>query len=132
MTKKLQFSLSVQVNKTDSDVGYTVSPNSRTWTNDGLEWHEWEYDPTKVLTVVVSMTKPPDTQSHIIISNLKANGIAIDQFDQTGVYRRNDTGNTVKGAYGYMSWSGTYTFKIRYAPQIHNYITYLTKLALQH
>jgi hypothetical protein len=99
---------------------------------DGLEWHEWEYNPTKVLTVVVSMTKPPDTQSHIIISNLKANGIPIDQFDQTGVYRRNDTGNTVKGTYGYMSWSGTYTFKIRYAPQIHNYITYLTKLALRH
>ena len=132
MTKKLQFSLSVQVNKTDSDVSYTVSPSSRTWMADGLEWHEWEYNPTKVLTVVVSMTKPPDTQSHIIISNLKANGIPIDQFDQTGVYRRNDTGNTVKGTYGYMSWSGTYTFKIRYAPQIHNYITYLTKLALRH
>lgn len=132
MTKKLQFSLSVQVNKTDSDVSYTVSPDSRTWVADGLEWHEWEYDPTKVLTVVVSMTKPPGTQSHIIISNLKANGIAIDQFDQTGAYRRNDTGNIVKDTYGYMSWSGTYTFKIRYAPQIHNYVTYLTKLALRH
>lgn len=129
MTKKLQFSLSVQVNKIDSDISYAVSPGGRTWAADGLEWHEWEYDPTKVLTIVVSMTKTPNTQSHIIISNLKANGIAIDQIDQTGVYRRNDTGNIVKGTYGYMSWAGTYTFKIRYAPQIHNYITYLTKLA---
>jgi hypothetical protein len=131
MTKKLQFSLSVQVNKTDSDVSYTVSPGSRTWTADGLEWHEWEYDPTKVLTIVVSMTKPPDTQSHVIISNLKANGIAIDQFDQTGTYVRHDTKEVVKNTYGYMSWPGTYTFKIRYAPQIHNYITYLAKLAYE-
>lgn len=129
MTKKLQFSLSVQVNKTDSDVSYTVSPGSRTWTADGLEWHEWEYDPTKVLTIGVSMTKPPVTQSHIVISNLKVNGIAIGQIEQTGTYIRHDTGEVVKNTYGYMSWPGTYTFKIRYAPQIHNYITYLAKLA---
>lgn len=129
MTKKLLFSLSVQVNKIDSDINYTVSPTSRTWSVDGLDWHEWDHDPTKVLTVVVSMTKPQDTQSHIIISNLKINDIALDQLDQTGTYIRQDTGQVVKGVYGFMSWSGTYTFKIRYAPQIHNYITYLAKLA---
>ena len=75
------------------------------------------------------MTKMPNTQSHIVISNLNVNGIALDQFNQTGIYIRHDTEQVVKDTYGYMSWSGTYTFKIRYAPQIHNYITYLAKLA---
>lgn len=129
MTKKLLFSLSVQVNNIDGDIDYHVSPNARSWPADGLTWYEWEYDPTKQLMVSVSMTKTPDTQSHLIISNLNVSGIKIDQFDQTGTYRRHDTGEIIKNTYGYMSWSGTYTFKIRYSPQIHNYITYLAKLA---
>ena len=129
MTQKLKFSLSVQVNKIDSDIEYTVSPDGRTWCNNGSDYHEWEYDPTKTLAVVVSMTKMPNTHSHIVISNLNVNGIALDQFNQTGTYVRHDTGQVVNDTYGYMSWSGTYTFKIRYAPQIHNYITYLAKLA---
>ena len=129
MTQKLKFSLSVQVNKIDSDIEYTVSPDSRTWYADGLDWHEWEYDSTKVLTVRVSMDKPADTQSHVIIANLKVNDVVLDQLDQTGTYVRHDIGQVVNGAYGFMSWPGTYTFKIRYAPQIHNYITYLAKLA---
>jgi hypothetical protein len=129
MTKKLLFSLSVQVNDIDSDIDYHVSPNARSWSADGLDWHEWQYDPTKQLAVDVSMTKTPNTQSHIIISNLSVSGIKIDQFDQTGTYRRYDTNEVVKNVYGYMSWSGTYTFKIRYSPQIHNYVTYLAKLA---
>lgn len=131
MTQKLKFSLSVQVNKIDSDINYTVSPDAHTRYADGLDWHEWEYDPTKMLCVRVSLNKPPDTQSHIIIANLKVNDVMLDQLDQTGTYVRHDTGQVVKGAYGFMSWSGTYTFKIRYAPQIHNYITYLSRLAYE-
>ena len=129
MTKKLLFSLSVQVNKIDSEIDHHVSPGARCWQEDGLTWYEWSYDPTKQLTVSVSMTKPPDTESHLIISNLKAGGIKIDQIEQTGTYRRSDTGQVVRNVHGYMSWPGTYTFKIRYSPQIHNYITYLAKLA---
>ena len=129
MTKKLLFSLSVQVNNIDGDIDYQVSPTARSWSADGLYWHEWQYDPAKQLVVNVSMTKTPDTGSHIIISNLSVSGIQIDHLDQTGVYRRHDTGEINKNVYGYMSWSGTYTFKIRYSPQIHNYITYLAKLA---
>jgi len=126
MTKKLLFSLSVQVNNIDGDVDYQVSPDARSWKANGLTWHEWSYDPTKQLTVSVSMTKPPDTQSHLIISNLSAGGINIYQ---NGTYLRHDTSEVVKNVHGYMSWSGTYTFKIRYSPQVHNYITYLAKLA---
>ena len=129
MTKKLPFSLSVKVNNIDADIDYSVSPTARSWSADGLTWHEWQYDPTKQLVVQVSMIKTPDTQSHIIISNLNVGGIAIDNIDQTGIYRRHDTGEVVRNVYGYMSWSGTYTFKIRYSPQIHNYVTYLAKLA---
>lgn len=131
MNQKLKFSLSVQVNKIDSDIEYTVSPGARTWYANGMDWHEWEYDSTKMLTVRVNMNKPTDTQSHVIISNLKINDVVLDQFDQTGTYIRHDTGEVVKNTYGYMSWPGTYTFKIRYAPQIHNYITYLAKLAYE-
>jgi hypothetical protein len=125
MIKKLLFSLSVQVNNIDCDVDYHVSSGARSWKADGLTWYEWSYDPTKQLTISVSMTKPPDTQSHLIISNLSAGGININQ---NGTYRRHDTGEVVKNVHGYMSWTGTYTFKIRYSPQIHNYITYLAKL----
>jgi hypothetical protein len=131
MTQKLKFSLSVQVNQVDSEVSYTVTPGARTWQDQGLDWYEWHYDPATTFVAQVNMIKPPDTQSHIIISNLSVNGIAIGQLEQTGTYIRSDTNQVVKGTYGYMSWSGTYTFKIRYAPQVHNYITYLTKLALQ-
>jgi hypothetical protein len=119
----------VQVNNIDSDIDYSVSPDARSWSANGLVWYEWQYDPTKQLVVQVSMTKTPNTQSHIIISNLNVGGIAIDNIDQTGTYRRHDTGEVVRNVYGYMSWSGTYTFKIRYSPQIHNYITYLAKLS---
>ena len=129
MTKKLPFSLSVQVNNIDSDIDYSVSPDARSWSANGLVWYEWQYDPTKQLVVRVSITKTPNTQSHIIISNLNVGGIAIDNIDQTGIYRRHDTGQVVRNVYGYMSWPGTYTFKIRYSPQIHNYITYLAKLS---
>jgi hypothetical protein len=114
----------------DSEINYTVSPGARTWQDQGLDWYEWSYDPTTTFVAQVTMTKTPDTQSHIIISNLSANGIAIDQFDLTGTYIRSDTKQPVKNAYGYMAWSGTYSFKIRYAPQVHNYITYLAKLAM--
>lgn len=129
MTKKLPFSLSVQVNNIDSDIDYHVSPPSRSWKADGLDWHEWYYDPSKQLVVSVSMSKTPNTESHIIISNLSVGDIKIDQIDHTGIYRRHDTGQVVKNVFGYMSWPGTYTFKIRYSPQIHNYISYLAKLA---
>ncbi len=129
MTKKLLFSLSVQVNNIDSDINYHVSPGARSWSADGLDWHNWHYDSTKQLVVQVSMTKTPNTESHIIISNLNVGGIAINNIEQTGMYRRHDTGEVVKNVHGYMSWTGTYTFKIRYSPQIHNYITYLAKLA---
>ena len=131
MTQKLKFSLSVQVNQVDSEVSYTVTPGARTWQDQGLDWYEWHYDPATTFVAQVNMIKPPDTQSHIIISNLSVNGIAIGQLEQTGTYIRSDTGQVAKGTYGYMSWPGTYSFKIRYAPQVHNYITYLTKLALQ-
>lgn len=129
MTKKLLFSLSVQVNNIDCEVEHQVSPDAHSWRDHSLTWYEWQYDPTKQLTVDVSMTKPPDTKSHIIISNLSVSGTKITQISQTGTYRRHDTGQVVKNVYGYMSWSGTYTFKIRYSPQVHNYITYLAKLA---
>ena len=129
MPKKLLFSLSVQVNNIDGDIDYHVSPSARSWSADGLDWHEWSYDPVKQLVVNVVMTKTPNTESHVIISNLSVSGIRIDQLDQTGTYRRHDTGEIVKNVYGYMSWAGTYTFKIRYSPQIHNYITHLAKLA---
>lgn len=114
----------------DGEVYHSVSPGARTWQDQGLCWYEWQYDPATALVVQVNMVKPPDTQSHIIISNLAVNDIKIDQLDQTGTYIRSDTKQVVKGAYGYMSWSGTYSFKIRYAPQVHNYITYLSKLAM--
>lgn len=130
MTQKLKFSLSVQVKKVDSDISYTVTPGSRTWQDQGLDWHEWEYDPATIFVAQVTMVKLPDTQSHIIISNLAVNGVSIGQLGQTGTYIRSDTNQVVKDTYGYMSWSGTYTFKIRYGPQVHNYITYLTNLAL--
>ena len=129
MNQKLKFSLSVLVNQVDSEVNYSVTDGGRSWSDGNLIWHEWEYDPTKILIVSVTLTKLSDTQSHIIISNLAVNGVAIDQFDQTGTYIRFDTGEKVKNAYGYMSWSGVYSFKIRYSPKIHNYITYLAKLA---
>jgi len=128
MVTNLKFSLSVQINKIDSNISYTVSAGARSWHQDGLEYHEWEYNPKKILIVAVNLTKVQDTQSHIIISNLIANNVDIGQFDKTGTYTRHDTGEVVKNAYGYMSWSGVYIFKIRYAPQIHNYITYITKL----
>lgn len=131
MTQKLKFSLSVQVNQIDSEVSYTVSSGARTWRDQGLDWYEWQYDPATTLVVQVNMTKQLNTESHIIISNLSVNGVEIRQLDQTGTYIRSDTNQVVKGTYGYMSWPGTYRFKIRYAPQVHNYITYLTKLALQ-
>ena len=129
MTKKLLFSLSVQVNNIVGDIDYHVSPPARSWSADGLDWYEWSYDPVKQLVVSISMTKTPDTESHVIISNLSVGEIKIDQLEQTGTYRRHDTGEIVKNVHGYMSWAGTYTFKIRYSPQIHNYITYLAKLA---
>lgn len=129
MTKKLLFSLSAQVNNIDGDLEYHVLPDARSWSADGLDWYEWSYDPTKQLVAQVCMTKLPDTRSHMIISNLKVGEIKIDQLEQTGIYRRQDTGEIVKNVHGYMSWAGTYTFKIRYSPQIHNYITYLAKLA---
>jgi hypothetical protein len=131
MIQNLKFSLSVQVNQSDSDIDYTVTSGARTWQDNGLDWYEWEYTSTQVLVVNVTMFKKLDNQSHIIISNLKVNGINIDNIEQTGRYIRKDTNQVVKGTYGYMSWPGSYTFKIRYAPQVHNYITYLTKLALQ-
>ena len=121
--------LSVQTNVVDSNVVYSVDPASRSWTEDGIDWHEWAYDPTSMLVVRVSMDKPADTQSHIIIANLSVDGMPINQFDQTGVYVRSDTQQLVYDAYGYMAWPGTYTFRIRYAPLMHNYITYLKQLA---
>jgi hypothetical protein len=129
MTQKLKFSLSVQINHVDSEIVYTVSPGARSWQDQGLDWYEWEYDPTKTLMVQVDMVKPPGTQSHIIISNLAVNGIEIGQFNQTGTYIRSDTNQIVKNTYGYMSWTGKYIFKIRYSPLVHNYITYLYNLA---
>ena len=130
MTQKLKFSLSVQVNYVDSEISYTVSPGARKWQDQGLDWYEWQYDPTTMFIAQVNMIKPPDTQSHIIISNLAVNSVEIGQLDQTGTYIRSDTKELVKNAYGYMAWAGTYSFKIRYGPQVHNYITYLTKLAM--
>ena len=129
MSQPLKFSLSVQTNTVDHAVSYSVTPGNRTWIENGIDWHEWEYDPTKILVVSVRLDKPIDSQSHIVIANLAVDGIAIDQLDQTGIYVRSDSLQVVPGAYGFMNWPGTYTFKIRYAPVIHNYITYLKKLA---
>jgi hypothetical protein len=129
MSQLLKFSLSVQTNTVDHVVSYSVTPGNRAWIKDGIDWYEWEYDPTKMLVVKVSLDKPIDSKSYIVISNLAVDGVVIDQLDQTGTYVRSDSLQVVSDAYGFMNWPGTYTFKIRYAPVIHNYVTYLKKLA---
>jgi len=128
MKHTAKFLLSVQVNKVDVDIGYTVTPGSRSWQQDELIWHEWEYNPKLIFVAQVNAIKELEGQSHIIVSNLQANQIPLNQIDCFGVYKRTDTNQVVPDAYGYMSWQGTYTFKIRFSPQIHNYITYFLKV----
>lgn len=125
MKPRIKFLLSVQVNDQKGSVSYTVSPASRTWTADGLDWHEIEYDPCNQLQVSVTMSKPDHGQGHIVVGNLQANGVNISAIDQCGVYVRHDTNCHQPGTYGYMAWPGTYTFKIRFAPQLHNFVMYL-------
>lgn len=129
MNQLLKFSLSVQTNLIDVGVNYSVTPASKSWTAGGLDWHEWEYDPRKTLVVQINLDKPVNTKSNIIIANLTIAGDQIKQLDQTGTYYRSDTGELVIDAHGFMSWPGTYTFKILYGPLIHNYISYLKQMA---
>jgi hypothetical protein len=128
MKRTAKFLLSVQVNKVDVDIDYTVTPGSRSWQQDGLTWHEWEYNPKSIFVAQVIANKTQQGQSHIIVANLQANQIPLNQIDQFGVYKRSDTNQVVPGTYGYMSWPGTYTFKIRFSPQVHNYISYFLKV----
>ena len=125
MKPRIKFLLSVQVNDNNGPISYTVAPANRIWIEDDLNWHEIEYDPCTQLSVSVAMTKPDNSQSHIVIGNLQANGVKINDIDQCGLYVRDDTNCHQTGTYGYMAWSGTYTFKIRFAPQLHNFVIYL-------
>jgi hypothetical protein len=128
MKPKIKFLLSVQVNDNNGPISYTVTPANKSWIADGLNWHEIEYDPCTQLRVSVIMTKPDDNQSHIVIGNLEANGVKITAIDQFGLYVRDGTNCYQAGTYGYMDRPGTYTFKIRFAPQLHNFVIYLLNI----
>ena len=85
MKPRIKFLLSVQVNDNNGPISYTVAPTNRTWIEDDLNWHEIEYDPCTQLSVSVAMTKPNNSQSHIVIGNLQANGVKINDIE-TGKY----------------------------------------------
>lgn len=63
-----------------------------------------------------------DLGSALIIDKILLNNNELHHLDSFGVYK---TLSGKKKTYGYMDEPGSYTFKIRYNPLSHNYITYL-------
>lgn len=123
-----KFSLSIQPNEIDVPISYIVTPGYQQIKDTNLIRYEWNYDPRRVFTVQVSLKKDLPGQSNLVISNIFANDIPLHDIDIFGVYRT-ERGTKVK-SYGYMAETGTYTFKIRYAPMMHNYVTWMLAQSL--
>jgi hypothetical protein len=123
MNKKVNLYLYIQSVDIDGPVTYTVFPESNIHHKDEFIVHSWEYDPATEFCLRVNFSnREHGTQSHLKICKLVAGDIDITPTLQYNSYVRSDTNEVVKGTYGYMSWPGVYTIKVKYAPMVHQYM----------
>ena len=114
--------LSIQLNGVSKDQ-VAISPSAICTVQDDLLVYELPCDPTQITTVKVSLLNKSNPQDHLIIKNINYGGVDLLNLDSFGIYQVN--GTKVQGTHGYMDRIGSYCFKIRYAPQVHHYMSYL-------
>jgi len=123
MNKKINLYLYTQPVSIDGQVVYSVSPGGTMHYENEFIVHTWEYDPSNEFQIQINFsTRGQGTQSHLKICKLIAGDIDITSTLQHNPYVRHDTKELVKGTYGFMSWPGLFTIKIKYAPLIHQYM----------
>jgi len=123
MNKKINLYLYIQPVDLDGQVTYKVMPDSKVHYENEFTVHSWQYDPATEFQVQVDFSdRENGNQSHIKICKLIANEIDITSTLQHNSYVRHDTKMSVKGTYGYMSWPGLFTIKVKYAPLVHQYM----------
>ncbi len=110
--------------KADENTEYKVDPPADIEIVGNQKKYSWTYDPKKVFVVKVCLiTSGPNP---LIISNLKADDLDLPDIDFFGSYITK-TSNIKLKTHGWMSETGTYTFKIRFAPLIHKFVSYIAK-----
>jgi len=117
MKLKLKLFLSLRFNTNAPSVSLIPLPDKI------LDNHyEYDIDSSQLFKFSLSITNLVEPNSAVIIDKISINDIQLNHLDSFGLYR---TSNGIKKTYGYMDEIGTYTFKIRYNPLVHNYLNYL-------
>lgn len=129
--KKTNAKFSISVHQSE-DVAYQVSPApDQVITQDLGQTLIWFYDTTKVLTVIIKVNKKHNSAGAVKLDNVCLNDQVIHNSDIYCTYVEEGSNQIIDHPYHYLSRPGVYKIKIRYAPAVHRYMTYLLSLCKQ-
>jgi len=121
-----KFSVSVHLSNTNINYSVDPLPDVETKDNDHRVL-EWVYDTRKILTVTFDVQKL-DPGDFVKLEQVSLDGKELHNSDIYCCYVEHGSNRVIDHTYHYLSHAGKYQIKIRYAPAVHRYMTYLLSL----
>lgn len=127
MNKSVHLSLSIRVNDNNGHIHFDVTPSGQVKTHGNLRVFEWQQAIQDKFSIYVNLWSRQSSESHIIIEELKCNGIVLGNMNIWAKYIRFDD-NVVRTTYGYMDHPGRYQLSVHQNALVHNYLAnFLTR-----